>query len=217
MHPKLHETITTIKTSIAELCAQIIFVFIVPIVLINTGIIPVTYRVLTLVVLVTVLFILLIKEKWTFKMLGFKKEFSLKEVLVYTIFTLLGVLVITQLGEHIGREELTQWWKHPHFLYLFFVVSLFQEMAYRGYLMPALGKITSSPIRIILTNAALFTFLHSIFPNYLINLPLAFIGGIGLALIYRRYPNLILIVICHAVLNFFAVLYGFFMIPGVTY
>lgn len=213
----MNETITTIKTGIPELCAQIVFVFILPIILIHTGVIPTSYRVLTLVVLVSVLFILLIKEQWTFKMLGVKKELHWKEVLAYTLFTLGGVLVISQLGEQIGREELADWWKHPHFLYLFFVVSLFQEMAYRGYLMPALGKITSSPIQIILTNAALFTFLHSIFPNYLINLPLAFIGGVGFALIYRRYPNLLLIVLCHAVLNFCAVLYGFFIIPGVTY
>lgn len=214
MHPQLQETITNIRTSNSELAAHILFIFIIPIVLLNTGSIPLHFRVAMLVGLVSALFILLIKERWTFRMLGFKHTSTWKELLVYTLVTVVGVIGISQLGEKIGYEEMAQWWKHPHFLYLFFVVSLFQEIAYRGYLIPALGKLFSSPVRIILLNTLLFTFLHSIFPPYFINLPLAFIGGITFSILYMKYPNLLLIVISHSILNFVAVLFGFFTIPG---
>ena len=60
-------------------------------------------------------------------------------------------------------------------------------------------------------------FLHSIFPNPTIGLPIAFIGGLGFALMYMKYPSLLLIIISHSIINFFVVLYGFFVIPGVTY
>lgn len=212
-----HEIVDRIRTGTRELSAHILLVFIIPIVLLNTGYIPIQYRVILLVVLVSTLFILLIKEKWTFVMLGFQKNTSRPEILAYIFFTLAGILIISQLGEKIGREEIAQWWHYPHFLYMFFVVSVFQEIAYRGYLMPALGKIFTAPDRIVLTNALLFTFLHTIFPPYIINLPLAFIGGIGFGLLYMKYPNLWLMIISHAILNFVAVLFGFFMIPGVTY
>lgn len=214
MHPQLQDTITQIRTSKPELAAHILLVFIVPIVLLNTGSIPLQFRVPMLVGLVSALFILLIKEKWTFRMLGFKHTTTWKEVLAYTLVTALGVIAISQLGEKIGYEELADWWKRPHFLYLFFVVSLFQEIAYRGYMIPALGKLFSSPVRIIVLNTVLFTFLHSIFPPYFINLPLAFVGGITFSILYMKYPNLLLIVISHSILNFVAVLFGFFTIPG---
>jgi membrane protease YdiL (CAAX protease family) len=60
-------------------------------------------------------------------------------------------------------------------------------------------------------------FLHVIFPNPMIGLPIAFIGGIGFAVMYLRYPSLPLIILSHALINFFVVLYGFFVVPGVTY
>lgn len=80
--------------------------------------------------------------------------------------------------------------------------------------MPALASVERSPAALILTNAVLFTFLHAVFPNYLINLPLAFVGGIAFASMYYKYPNLWLIMISHAVLNFVAVWYGFFTVAG---
>jgi membrane protease YdiL (CAAX protease family) len=213
MHPTLHAASARIRTSIPELCAQILLVFIVPIILINTGVLPIQHRVAILTVLVGLLFIVLIMEKWNFKMLGFGNV-SRKAVLAYTLFTLAGVALIAVTGRHIGTPIEGSWWQYPHFLYLFFLVSATQEIAYRGYLMPALATFEKSPVALILTNAALFTFLHSIFPNYLMNLPLAFVGGIAFAWIYLKYPNTLLIILSHAVLNFAAVWYGFFTLAG---
>lgn len=210
MNSSLEETTQSIRTSIPELSAQIITVFIFPIVLLVTGILPLEHRVLILGLLVGALSIVLIAERWTPKMLGFRYSLSRSSIVAYLIFTTLGVVGIMQLGKYLGYTPVHNWWHNPHFLYLFLIVSGLQEIAYRGYLMPALATFEKSSLARILTNAALFTFLHAIFPNYIVNLPLAFIGGVGFAYMYNKYPSILLISISHAVLNFVAVWLGFF-------
>lgn len=215
----LSHTVQKIKTSRKELTVQIICVFIIPIFLFDLKIIPIQNRVPALIFIVSILLFILIKERWTLSMLGANKSsFDFKKYAIpYIFFTGVAVLLIVTFGEKIGHEEFAQWWTQPHFLYLFFVVSLFQEIAYRGYLIPALGKLTKNRPLLIITNTLLFTFLHTIFPNLSISLPIAFIGGLFFALMYVKYPSLPFIIICHAILNFCAVLYGFFVIPGITH
>lgn len=217
MHESLIQNAHTIRTGKKELFLQILLVFIIPIFLIKGGIIPLQLRSLILISVVFVLLLVLLKEKWTLPMLGIQKAPIKKYFVHYAVFTAIGVVIISQLGEKIGYEELAQWWQHKHFLYLFFIVSLFQEIAYRGYLIPALIKLSRSPLSVIVCNTLLFTLLHTIFPNLLVNLPLALLGGFGFAILYMKYPNLPLIIVSHSVLNFVAVLYGFFSIPGLTY
>lgn len=217
MNSEIMESIPVMKTGQKEIFIQIFLIFILPIVLINLGIIPVQYRVLILVAIVTALVVLLLKEKWTWHTLGIGNKTFKKYFLPYLLFTAISVVCVSFFSEKIGQEEIARWWTYKHFMYGFFVVSLFQEVAYRAYLIPALAKLTSRPVIILLSNTLLFTFLHTIFPNPVFGLPLAFAGGIGFALMYMRFPNLPLIVLSHAVLNFTVVLYGFFVIPGVTH
>lgn len=217
MNPDLENTISSIKTKDRELYIQIFIVFLIPIVLLDLGIIPLQYRVWVMGILVATLVSILIAEKWTWNMLGLKTNTFKKYLLPYTIFTIIGVAGVIIFGEKTGQEEITKWWTYHHFIYGFFLVSLLQEIAYRAYLIPALGKLVSSPLRIVLINTLLFTFLHTIFPNPVLGLPLAFVGGLGFSLMYLRFPNLPLIVFSHAILNFVIVLYGFFVIPGITH
>lgn len=217
MNEQIKYAIENIKTSKKELLVQIFLVFILPILLINMGAIEIEDRIWVLGILVSLLIVVLIKERWTPTMLGFTMYRVKKYLAPYTIFTIITIIVCYLFSEKIGQEELVGWWKHGHFLYGFFIVSLFQEIGYRGYLIPALGKIIKKPVFIVLTNALIFMFLHSIFPNPFVGLPFAFIGGIGFALMYMRYPSLPLIIVSHALINFFVVLYGFFVVPGLTY
>ncbi len=217
MNTEIEQPIENIKTKTWEIYLQIFTVFVIPIILINTGIIPIQYRVWTMGILVAILLSILIKEKWTWHMLGLKNKTLKKYLLPYIIFTGIGVIFIIVFGEKTGQEEIARWWTYHHFIYGFFLVSLLQEVAYRGYLIPALGKITNKPLTIVMVNTLLFTFLHTIFPNPMLGLPLAFVGGVGFSLMYLRFPNLPLIVLSHAVLNFVIVLYGFFVIPGITH
>ncbi len=217
MHPYIKHSIDNINVSKTEICVQIFLIFILPILLIKFGIIPIHLRVFLLVILVCFLTAVVFREKWLPSIWGVHKYNYKKYLLAYSIFTICGVFAVSQFGEHIGREELSRWWTYSHFLYVFIIVSAFQEIAYRGYLIPALGKLTSSPVSIVVWNTLIFTFLHVIFPNQLVGLPLAFMGGLGFSIMYLIFPSLPLIIISHSVLNFAVVLYGFFVIPGITY
>jgi len=212
MIKQLSQTARKIKTSKQEILLQILFVFILPVLLLQTGLIPISARIWVLVITVSLFIILLLKEKWTLDMLHIEKYNFKKFVFPYALFTIISVIVISFFSEKIGREEFAHWWLNSHFIYLFFVVSIFQEVAYRGYLIPALRKIIASPVLIIIINALIFAYMHSIFGNYQLNLLLAFVGGLGFAAMYIKYPNLLLITLSHAVLNFSVVLYGFFII-----
>jgi len=93
-------------------------------------------------------------------------------------------------------------------MFLFVFVSFFQELAYRGFLIPKLMLLFNNPLLVILFNALIFMFVHIIYKNRLVNLSITFIMGIIFAWSYFYMPNLILITISHAILNFFGVLYG---------
>lgn len=217
MNPALTDAINNIKTSKQEIFAHILVVFVLPIVFIKTQILAIEYRVPVLVALITLLCAIVLREKWTFSMLGINTHTFKKYFLPYTLFTIAGVTFIISVAHGLGYKGIPHWWSYPHFIYLFFIVSLFQEIGYRAYLIPALGKITNDPVWILLLNTILFTLLHTIFPNMIVGLPVAFVGGLGFALMYMKYPNLPLVVLSHSILNFCAVLYGFFVVPGITY
>ena len=61
---------------------------------------------------------------------------------------------------------------------------------------------------VIFVSALIFMYLHTIYLTNKLSLLIMFIAGIGFTLIYLMYPNLILITISHAVLNFTVVLYS---------
>lgn len=212
MHLNKHllHTIEKIKTNKKELFLQILAVFILPVFFINIGFINIHYRVTVLAVLVTLLVIVLVEEDWSAQMLGMSKFYFKKYLVNYFIFSAIGVFAIVKFGHEVGHHSMPLWWQNGHFVYLFFIISALQEIAYRGYMMPALGKLTKNPYMIVLANTLIFTYLHTIFPDLGLGLPLAFVGGIGFSFMYLKYPSLPLIILSHSILNFFAVLYGFF-------
>jgi membrane protease YdiL (CAAX protease family) len=98
-------------------------------------------------------------------------------------------------------------------LIVFFIpVSVFQEIVYRGFLMPRLGSILKNNVQVVFVNALLFALLHIIYPRPEIMLSLAFVSGLVFAVLYQKYPNIVLISITHAILNFVAVMFGFFTV-----
>lgn len=191
---------------------QIIAIFIIPIMLIYYDIIPKDFRVIILTVMCTVIYLFIKKEKWSIHEIGLSNHTFKKYLMPYLIFMITGVFGIVLFADKFNMDPQPEWWTKPHFLFMFIIVSVFQEFAYRAFLIPKLKIVFSDNLGIVLINALLFTLLHIIFPFPQIMLPLAFSGGLVFAVIYIKYPNLVLVSIAHSVLNFVAVLYGFFVI-----
>jgi membrane protease YdiL (CAAX protease family) len=112
----------------------------------------------------------------------------------------------------IEAREHYRWWENARFLALFIPISVLQEIIFRGILMHMLKRAFQSIPFIIILNASLFALIHIIYLNTSIIMPLTFIGGLGFAWMYHKYPNLIMISISHTVLNFTAMILGFFVL-----
>jgi len=191
--------------------AQIIFLFILPVVLLYFNIIPDNLRVLMLLSVALVLFGIVEHEKWNFADMGISKGF-MKDIFPYSLFTLGAVGFIFWLSQVVPHSPFLEWWESLKFLLLFIPISVLQEIIFRGVLMNFLIKAFSSPIFIIAINASVFAFMHVIYLNSIFVLPFTLIAGIGFAWMYYKYKNLILVSVSHTILNFVAVALGFFVI-----
>ena len=207
-----HSQFRTIEAASLE----IIFLFIVPIALLYFGIIPIEYRIFVLLIFSLFIFGIIRKQKWKDEELGLTTKNISQAFAPYAIATTIALALIIFAAQQFNFHPVTQhWWTNPHFLFLFMVVSFFQEFAFRGFLMPLLKKVFPDSFTIITVNALLFSGMHAIYPFPYIGLPFAFIGGLFFAILYHKYPNLILISISHAILNFAVVWFGLFMIPKI--
>jgi membrane protease YdiL (CAAX protease family) len=190
--------------------AQIFFIFIFPVALLIFGVIPVSWRMLMLCSSMLLMYGIIAHEKMSDAACGITKKNLLHSIFAYSVFILLGIGVLEFLSDFWDLNGVSVWYKSPHLLFLFLPVSLLQEIAYRGFLFPKLAVITHKKWVLILLNTILFTLIHTIYPRPEVMVPFAFVIGLAFALMYDRYPNLILISIAHSVLNFYAILHGFF-------
>ena len=198
--------------SVETAALQVVFFFVVPIVLLYFGIIPISGRIYTLLFVSLLLYGVIKKEGWTNEVVGLTTKNFRQFFGPYFFATIAAMVAIIEIARVLGVESVSSWWLNPHFLFLFVVVSFFQELVFRGILMPLLSRIFPDSFMVIIVNAVLFAGMHVIYPNPVVGLPFAFIGGIFFAALYRRYPNLYLVSISHAILNFLAVWYGLFTI-----
>ncbi len=201
--------------SVEAASLEVIFFFVVPITLLYFHIIPVEYRLFMLLIFSMLIYGVIKKQGWTNEDVGLTMTNFKKYSFPYAIATLIALAVIIFFAKTFDVGHISKWWANSHFIFLFIVVSFFQEFAFRGFLMPLLKKIFPDSFTIITVNALLFAGMHAIFPFPYIGLPIAFLGGIFFAVLYHKYPNLILISICHSILNFAVCFFGLFMFPTV--
>lgn len=191
---------------------QICFIFVIPVLLVYFNVINPSWRVFVISVACLLMYGIVRKEKWTEKMMGLSHELTKKHLIAYLVFTLVGSFGIIFFASKLNMQVQSNWWMKPHFWFLFLLLSFLQEFAYRTFLLNLLHRVFTDKLGIVLINALLFTMLHIIYPVPQIMLPLSFIGGLLFAVMYEKYPSLILVTGAHAVLNFIAVLLGFFVI-----
>ena len=189
---------------------EISILFIVPVILIFLGLPGKKYRLHLFAFIFLIAATITYLRHWPLQKLGIDLGHITNGLFPYSAFTLLGIIFVVALAKALQYKSTPKWWKIPHFIFGFILISIAQEFLYRGFLMPELESVFHSIVLIVLVNAALFSFLHIIYPNRLVNLLLAFIGGLCFAALYYHYPNLILISLSHMALNFAVVYFGMF-------
>jgi membrane protease YdiL (CAAX protease family) len=191
--------------------AQILYLFIIPTLLLYFGVVPDSLRFLMLVGVALLLLGIVWHAKWTHADMGITSLWK-KDLRTYTLFTIGGVLFLVWLSRIAPHEPFLDWWENKKFLLLFIPISILQEVIFRGILMNMLRRAFSNVFLIISVNAAVFALIHVIYLNSIFVLPLTFMAGIAFAWIYYTYPNLPLISLSHTVLNFTAMILGFFVL-----
>src|SRR3989344_6046283 len=189
---------------------QILYLFIAPVLILYFKVLPSEFRFVMLFSVAVLLFGIIKHNHWTYKDIGIKRNF-MEDIVPYSLFTIGGVLFLVWLASIVPHEPFLKWWQNVRFLLLFIPLSILQEIIFRGILMNMLKRAFSNPIFIIGLNAGVFALMHVIYLNFIFVLPMTFIAGIGFAWMYYKYENLVLISIAHTILNFTAMILGFFI------
>lgn len=187
---------------------QILSLFVLPILLILMGVIPLKYRFFVLLLIAILVLGIIFFEKWTLKDLGIRIDNLKKSLLPYFYLTIVAVFVTVLLAKWLktGSQPIAG---NIHFQFGFIILSFLQELLFRSFLIPKLKRLTSSSASVIISNAILFGFLHIIFPNPVTIFVISGLLGLGFAFVYYFRPNLILATISHSIINFVAVYYCF--------
>ncbi|MDR2236914.1 MAG: CPBP family intramembrane metalloprotease [Chryseobacterium sp.] len=203
------------------LAAVMLYIF--PVISIMTGAQVVTAKVflisrmaIWMVLGIIVLYSLLV-EKQTFLLWKEKKYpvlFYLKAVLVlYFICSFggafLNAVVQLLMDEKISDKllQLSSVFKDDYFLIVFtcLTAGAVEELLMRGYLQPRIEKIYNSPLAGIVVSALLFGILHSTYGT-ISQVIVPFFIGVVFAVFYKKYSNMIVLIICHFMIDFISLM-----------
>jgi membrane protease YdiL (CAAX protease family) len=205
------ESINYIKKERELVWLQILYLYLIPILLLYFKLVSNNLRILMLLIVTILIYGIARYEKWNNEDFGIKKNW-IKDFWPYLVFTFCGVIFLFIMEEFEIGKPFLNWWKNARFLLLFIPLSVLQEIVFRGILMNMMRRVFKSPVFIIILNASLFSLMHVIYLNSSFVLPVTFIAGLGFAWMYYKYQNLILISASHTVLNFVGMILGFFVL-----
>lgn len=191
-----------------KLYLEIFLLFVLPVLLIVSGFIPLNQRGIVLIAVVVLTVFVSVIEKIPLKTLGVRTDNLKKSFVPYLLFTLAGVVGLFILSQIFGKSPLPKWWTYSHLQWAFLPISIVQEFGYRAFLQTKLQKLLA-PWQAILLTTLLYSGMHILWKDPLIIL-MTFFGGLGWGYLWYKYPNLYLISISHAILNFMAIYFNFF-------
>ncbi len=191
---------------------QIFIIFVLPVFLLYFNIVSISWRMIFLAISSLIIYGIIRREEWSYEEMGLRYDNFKKAMPFYLVFVIIGALALFFIDNKLNLPDVDTTSRIIRTWIFFIPISVFQEFAFRSFLIPMLKKLYDNNYIVILINAILFTLIHVIFPNLGIGLPLAFVSGILFAWLYIKYPNLVLISLAHSVLNIIAVLLGFFVV-----
>ena len=142
---------------------QILYLYLIPIMLLYYKVIPSNFRILTLLVVTFFIYGIARYEKWENKDFGIQKNWH-KYYLPYLIFTIAGVILLLIVEEIEISSPMLNWWHNARFLLLFIPLSVIQELIFRGVLMNMLRRVFVNKWFIIILNATVFSVMQGSLP-----------------------------------------------------
>ena len=183
------------------------FLYILPVVLILTKVIPFSDRFLVLTITGVLIIGLAMLNEIALADLGFNHQNllpAIKDILPVTIISsVLMIIFYLNHGMRIDNTDIT--W----YFYVFYISlsSPLQEFLYRSYLFNRLAQIQLNQGSIIIITAILYSFAHSIYQD-LTTVLLSLIIGLYWAYHYNRFKNFYSITLSHTILGIIAILTG---------
>lgn len=106
------------------------------------------------------------REKWNYEEMGLRHDNFKKAIPFYLFFTIIGIILLFLISHKLNIPSL----KDKSYIiqtWIFFIpISVFQEFAFRSFLISRLKILYTNNLVIILINAILFTLIHIIYPNW---------------------------------------------------
>lgn len=195
---------------------QIAALYVLPMALFAFSAVPTRYRYWIFGIGMALPMLEMIVMRWSLRGIGFRADTLLPYALPYVVFTSISAAGLVLLASLL-RKGLTPhslgWWD-PSTAAVIILLSFSQELCFRGYLTSKLKVVFERDRTRIVANAALFAWMHVIFPDPLFSMAMTFVAGVGFAALYNRYPNMWLIGASHALLNWVATSYCFLDLTG---
>jgi membrane protease YdiL (CAAX protease family) len=192
--------------------SELFFLVILPIMLVKLHIIPPRWRVQTIVLVFLSCLVVLAMRDVDLGSIGFTDD-NLPEALeLYAVAAALGIAAVFGLAKLYRNQFEKDWYRDTHKIVLFLPLSFMQQFVFQGFILNELLRVTTPGTAVIIT-AALFGYMHTIYPHPVRNLAITAIAGLYFASLYLIIPNLIAITLAHAVLNFMLINFGFFTYP----
>ena len=185
----------------------ITFLYILPVVLLLTKVIPFSDRFLVLTITGALIISLALLNEISLADLGFNYQNllpAIKDILPVTIVS--SVLMIVFYFKHGMRIDNTG---IPWYFYVFYILlsSPLQEFLYRSYLFNRLAQIQLNQGYIIIITSILYSFAHSIYQD-LPTVLLSLIIGLYWGYHYNCFKNFYSISLSHTILGIIAILTG---------
>ncbi|MEK6825410.1 MAG: CPBP family glutamic-type intramembrane protease [Nanoarchaeota archaeon] len=198
---------------IIEVLFEISLLFIFPIILLRYHLISSKFRFATFLTIPFIIFCIILFKQWSFADVGLRTDNIFSALFAYGIFTLLGIVVIIGYAHLLRRPYRRQWWRYWHFQIGFLILAFLQQFVFQGFLVRQLQLLGLSSFLIVIIPAFFYILIHLIYEDFLEGLPLLILAGVGFSFLFLLYQNLFVATLSHAILNFIAVLYGFFSKP----
>ncbi|QBA21602.1 CPBP family intramembrane metalloprotease [Chryseobacterium indologenes] len=174
-------------------------------------------RIILWIVLITVFLYNVFIEKSAFFLKKEKKysaTFYIKAVVSLYFICLIGGMILNAVVMFVTQEKISEKLlnlvpilRNNYFLVIFtcLTAAIVEEFLMRGYIQPRIEKIYNNPTVAIVISAALFGILHSTYGTISQVLGPFFIG-IVFAVFYKRYSNIKILIICHFMIDFIAMM-----------